>query len=215
MFMENERSVWKEYSVIIGLVISLVMTYTVYNCLNLFVWDNGLNPIDSVIKPFLLFPLISLLGALTVDFSRLTYSYVKNVRFSLKRKNGSFQFKVFERTLPIYIVDNNSYLNLNLKNKNSRVVDMRINNHDNIDIETNRNIIKLSNICKQQSIRDFIEKANLIVQNTDLKDESIIFIVDSQRDRNRTISKIWLRLIRSPNSKSSNKDISTISKLVY
>ncbi|MFA9556565.1 hypothetical protein ACERII_04555 [Evansella sp. AB-rgal1] len=195
-------------------ILSLVLTFTIYNLMNVHLWSVSFNAIDYVLKPFMLLPFT--LPLLIVLLHRGIYAWnnVRSLRFILQWKQGVFIPRIVEKRLPIYIVDDRSFKS-ELPLRKNTIVDMRLKNRNNPVLNHNVDVIKLTPNSNQVSIHYLIERANLMVKDTALKDKPITFLVDSKDDRNRMISKIWLRLIRNPYCKSAEDDIHTISKLVY
>ncbi|MFD0767584.1 hypothetical protein ACFQZ1_01410 [Bacillus sp. CGMCC 1.60114] len=208
------KNSWKEYSIILYIILNLIMPFAILNFLNIHLWNITFNPIDFILKPFMIIPFASLLLALFTEWTIYAFNYMKRLRLTIKKRKGRLSLKVVEKSLPIYVIDQ-SYFNEEIQLKNTLVVDMRIKDHDHLSFSDHLDVIKLYNDDNRLNILDLIEKANLLIKNTALKENLITFIVDSKKEKNRTISKIWLRLICNPSSKSAMADIHTILELVY
>lgn len=209
--LENK---WKAYSPVLYIMTSLILSYAVFFHLNVFLWNISFNPIDYILKPFMITPFTSLFLILFIEWIKYAFNFTRELSLTIKKADGKLSFKVVEKSLPIYIIDE-SYLNQDLPLRNNTIVDMRIKDRDYLPYEGQLDVIKLYNHDNQVNIPYLIDKANQIIRNTALKNKPITFIVDSKKERNRTISKIWLRLIRYPNSKTAKADIHTILELVY
>lgn len=200
---------------LLSIFFSTIMSYTIYNLVNIHVWNLSFNPIDFILKPFLIIPAMSLLLPLIFEWTGYAYRHAKALRLTIKKSGHKLSLKIVEKSLPIYIIDE-SYFNTEFELKNNTtIVDMRIKDNKHLSIKEDLEIVKLYNHGHQVNIPYLIEKANLLIKNTALKNKPVTFIVDSKKERNRTISKIWLRLIRNPRSRSATADIHTILELVY
>lgn len=208
------KNSWKEYSIILYIILNLIMPFAIFNFFNIHLWNISFNPVDFILKPFLIIPFASLLLVLFTEWTIYAFNYMKKLSLTIKKREGRLSLKVVEKSLPIYVIDQ-SYFNEEFQLKSTIVVDMRIKDHDHLSFNDHLDVIKLYNYDNQLNILDLIEKANLLIKNTTLKKQPITFIVDSKKEKNRTISKIWLRLICNPNSKSAKADIHTILELVY
>ncbi|WP_338450377.1 hypothetical protein R4Z09_30640 [Niallia oryzisoli] len=198
-------------SVILFLISSMMIPFAVLNYLNVYIWGISFNPVDFVLKPVILIPVASLLLALFTEWGIIACNYVKRLSLKIKKQNGSFSLKVVEKNLPIHVIDQ-SYLN---QIQRGTIVDMRIKDRDPLSFDQHVEVIKLFSPDQKVTIPSLLESANLLIQSTALKNKPITFIVDSKKERNRTISKIWLKLILNPKSKSAKDDIHMIEKLVY
>jgi hypothetical protein len=188
--------------------------FVVFNYLNIHVWNIHFNPVDFILKPFMIIPVASLLLALFTEWTIYAFNYTKKLSLTIKKRDGRLSLKVVEKSLPIYIIDQ-SYFNEEFQRKSNTVVDMRIKDKDHLSFNDHVDVVKLYSYDHQVNIPYLIEKANLLIEDTALKNKPITFIVDSKKERNRTISKIWLRLILNPKSKSAKTDIHTILGSVY
>lgn len=202
---------WIKYSVIPYIIANLIMPFAIFSSLNVHL---SFNPIDFILKPFIIIPVTCLLLTLFIEWIRYAFNYTQKLSLTIKKTDGLLSIKVVKKSLPLYIIDEN-YFNKEFQIKNSTVVDMRIKDNDTLSFNDNLDVVKLYNYGNQVNIPYLIEKANLLIKNTPLKNKPITFIVDSKKERNRTIAKIWLRLIRNPKSKSAKADINTILELVY
>jgi hypothetical protein len=210
----SSKSMRMEYSVILYIITSLTTPFVVLNYLNIYILNISFNPVDFILKPFMIIPVASLLLALFTEWTIYAYNYTKKLSLTIKKRNGRLSLKIIEKSLPIYIVDKD-YFNEDSQIKSNTVIDMRIKDNDKLSLDEHLDIVKLYSYDNQVNIPYLIEKANLLIKNTALKNKPITFIVDSKKGRDRTISKIWLRLILNPKSKSSKADIHTILELVY
>ncbi len=208
------KSMWMEYSVILYIITSLMISFAIFNFLNIHLWNISFNPIDFILKPFMIIPVMSLLLALFTEWTRYAFNYTKKLSLTIKKGNGKLSLKLVEKSLPIYVIDQ-SYFNKEFQIKSNTVVDMRIKDKDNLSFNNHSDVVKIYSYDNQVNISYLIEKANLLIKNTSLKNKPITFIVDSKKERNRTISKIWLRLILNPKSKSAKADIHTILGSIY
>ncbi|HWO97529.1 MAG TPA: hypothetical protein VNM45_14575 [Bacillus sp. (in: firmicutes)] len=211
MVNSSGKNKWIKYSVIPYILANLIIPFVIFIFLNV---HSSFNPIDFILKPFIVIPATSLLLILFIEGARYVFNYAKELRLIIKKTDGLLSFKVVKKSLPIYIMDEN-YFNKEFHIKNSTVVDMRIKDNDNLSFNDNLNVVKLYNYGNQLNIPYLVEKANLLIKDTALKNKPITFIVDSKKERNRTIAKLWLRLIRNPKSKSAKADIHTILELLY
>ncbi|KAA9014539.1 hypothetical protein [Niallia endozanthoxylica] len=209
----NSKKDLQMESVVLYLISSMLIPFAVLNYFNVYIWNMSFNPVDFVLKPLILAPVASLLLALLTEWGIYACNYVKRLSLTIKKQNGRFSLKVVEKSLPIHVI-NQSYLN-EVQIKNSTIVDMRIKDQDSLSFDPSIEVIKLFNHNQQVNIHYLLENANLLIQSNALKNKPITFIVDSKKERNRTISKIWLKLILNPNSKSAKDDIHTIKRLVY
>lgn len=214
MIINDIENKGKGFSLGILLTACLIFTYGTINLLNVHLWDVSFNPIDSILKPFMIVPFSYLFITLFINRTTYVFNHLKQLSLIIKKHDGKFRLKLVEKNLPVYIIDE-SYLNKNLDIQNTLLVDMRIKNTDHLSFKDNLDIFKLYDNQNHVSIRYMINRANLIIKNTAFKDKSITFIIDSKKERNRTISKIWLRLIRNPKSRSAKDDIHTILNMVY
>jgi hypothetical protein len=205
------ESNWREYSIILYILLNLAMPFATLNFLNIHLWHIQFNPVDFILKPFMIIPIASLLLALFTEWTIYAFNYMKKISFIVRKRDGRLSLKLVEKSLPIYIMDQN-YFDEEVQLKSTTIVDIRIKDCKHLPFHNHADVIKLYN--HQLTIPELIEKANLLVKNTALKNKPIIFIVDSQKERSRTISKIWLRLICNPGSKSAKADIHTILQLV-
>ncbi|UCZ53431.1 hypothetical protein LGQ02_01115 [Bacillus shivajii] len=207
----KEENEWKIYSAISTTIMSMVLTYAVFNLLNIHVWAIAFNPIDYILKPFLIFPAAVLLLTL---FMQWTSNALNDIKEILIIKRGKFIFfPSLAKSLPIQIIDH-SFLE-EYDPSGNVLVDMRMKDMEALPFDDNVDIVKLYNDDHHVDVPSLVERANRLIKETALRNKPITFIVDSKRDRSRTISKIWLRLIRNPNAKSAKEDIHTISQLVY
>lgn len=194
---------------------SLMIPFTLFNLLNIHFWNISFNPVDFILKPFMIIPVVSLLLALFTELAINAFVYAKKLTIRIQKKyDGRISLKVVEKSLPITIIDQ-SYFNEEFEIQGRTVVDMRIKDRASLSFAENIEVVKLFNYDHQINIPYLLEKANLLIKDTALKKKPIIFIVDSKKERNRTISKIWLRLILNPASKTAKNDIDTILQLVY
>jgi hypothetical protein len=209
------RSMRKEYFVMLYIMTSLMIPFTFFNLLNIHLWNISFNPVDFILKPFMIIPVVSLLLALFTELTINAFVYAKKLTIRIQKKyDGGISLKVVEKSLPITIIDQ-SYLNEDFQFEGRTVVDMRIKDRASLSFAEHIEVVKLFNYDHQINIPYLLEKANLLIKDTALKKKPIIFIVDSKKERNRTISKIWLRLILNPASKTAKNDIDTILQLVY
>ncbi|MCQ6276677.1 hypothetical protein JMM81_17345 [Bacillus sp. V3B] len=208
------KNKWIKYSVILYLTTNLIMTFAAFNFLNVYLWNISFNPVDFILKPFILIPVTSLLLTLFIEWTGYAFRYTQNLSLTIRKTGGILPLKIVKKSLPICIIDE-SYFNKEFQIKNGIVVDMRIKDNDNLSFSDHLDVVKLYNYDRKVNIPHLIEKANLLIKNTALKNKPITFIVDSKKEKNRTISRIWLRLIRNPKSKSAKADIHTILTLVY
>ncbi|WP_416148316.1 hypothetical protein ACM26V_19140 [Salipaludibacillus sp. HK11] len=188
-----------------------MITYGVTHLMNLQLWNLPFNPIDYVLKPFMIIPFTYIFIRLLINWTTYTWNRLKQLRFVY---NGKFIFKVVEKRLPIYMIDE-SYLNKGYHINGNIIVDMRIKNTGNQLFKDDIDVVKLYNKNNHINIRNLIEKANLIIRDTAYKGKAITFLIDSKEERNRMVANIWLRLICNPHSKSTKGDIDTILNLVY
>jgi hypothetical protein len=212
MVNNSSKSMQME-SVILFLISSMLIPFAVLNYLNVYVWNVSFNPVDFVLKPVILIPVASLLLAIFTELGIYACNYVKRLSLTINKRNGRFSFKVVEKSLPIHVIDQ-SYLK-EFQINSGTIVDIRIKDRNPLSFDHPIEVIKLFNHDQQVNIPYLLENANLLIQSTALKNRPITFIVDSKKERNRTISKIWLKLILNPYSKSSIDDIHTIERLVY
>jgi hypothetical protein len=203
-----------KHLVLLYIITSLIIPFVAFNFLNIHLWNIRFNPVDFILKPFMIIPIVSLLLALFTEWTIYVFNYIKKLSLTIKKREGRLSLKVIEKSLPIYIIDQ-SYVNEDLQIKSNIVVDMRIKDHDHLSFHDHLDVVKLYRYDHQVNIPYLIEQANFLIKNTALKNKPITFIVDSKKERNRTISKIWLRLILNPKSKSAKADIHTILGLVY
>ncbi|MFC3886331.1 hypothetical protein ACFOU2_23720 [Bacillus songklensis] len=211
MVNSSGKNKWRKYSVIPYIIANLIVPFSIFNFPNVHL---NFNPIDFILKPFMIIPVTGLLLTLFIEWTRYAFNHTKNLSLTIKKTGGILSLKVVKKSLPIYIIDEN-YFNKEFQIKNCTVVDMRIKDNGDLSFNDHLDVVKLYNYDNQVNIPYLIEKANLLIKNTALKNKPITFIVDSKKERNRTIAKIWLRLIRNPKSKSAKADIHTILELVY
>jgi len=191
-----------------------MMPFIVFNFLNIHLWNISFNPVDFILKPFMIVPVTSLLLALFTEWTIYAFNYTKKLNLIIKKRDGRLSLKVVEKSLPIYIIDQD-YFNEEFQIKSNTVVDIRIKDKGQLSFNNHLDVIKLYSYDNQVNLPYLIEKANLLIKDTALRNKPITFIVDSKKEKNRAISKIWLRLILNPKSKSANADIHTILRLVY
>ncbi len=209
------RSMRKEYFVMLYIMTSLMIPFTLFNLLNIHFWNISFNPVDFILKPFMIIPVVSLLLALFTELTIKTFVFAKKLSIRIQKKyDGKISLKIVEKSLPITIIDQ-SYFNEDFQSEGHTIVDMRIKDRAPLSLAEHIEVVKLFNYDHQINIPYLLEKANLLIKDTALKKKPVIFIVDSKRERNRTISKIWLRLILNPASKTAKNDIDTILQLVY
>jgi len=209
----NSSKDFQMESFVLYLISSMLIPFAILNYFNVYIWNMSFNPVDFVLKPLILAPVVSLLLALLTEWGIYAYNYVKRLSLTVKKQNGRFSLKVVEKSLPIHVIDQ-SYLN-EFQIKSGTIVDMRIKDRNSLSFDPSIEVIKLFSHDQQVNIHYLLENANLLIQSTALKNKPITFIVDSKKERNRTITKIWLKLILNPNSKSANDDIHTIKRLIY
>ncbi len=209
----NSKRDFQLESIVLYLISSMLIPFAVLNYFNVYIWNMSFNPVDFILKPIILAPIASLLLALLTEWGIYAYNYVKRLSLTVQKQNGRFSLKLVKKNLPIHVIDQ-SYLN-EFQIKDSTIVDMRIKDRGSLSFDPSIEVIKLFNHDQQVNIHYLLENANLLIQSNALKNKPITFIVDSKKERNRTISKIWLKLILNPNSKSAKDDIHTIKRLVY
>ena len=209
----KDKSKREAYSPVIYIMISIIIPFVVFNLLNVYLWNISFNPIDFILKPFMITPVAVLLLTLFLEWTRYAFNYARNLSLTIKKTNGTLSLRVVEKSLPIYIMDE-SYFNKDFKITDNTIVDMRVKDN-NLSLNDHLNVVKLYNHDNQVNIPYLIDKAHQIIKDTAFKNKPITFIVDSKKERNRSISKIWLRLIRNPNARNANADIHTILELVY
>lgn len=209
------RSMRKEYFVMLYILTSLMVPFTLFNLLNIHFWHISFNPVDFILKPFMIIPVVSLLLAVFTELTIHACTFAKKLSIRIQKSyDGKISLKIVEKSLPIYIIDQ-SYLNGEFQLNGQTVVDMRIKDRAQLSFGEHTNVVKLFSYDQQINIPAILEKANLLIKDTALKKKPITFIIDSKKERNRTISKIWLRLILNPAAKSAKTDINTILQLVY
>ncbi|WP_377802191.1 hypothetical protein [Bacillus benzoevorans] len=205
----------KEFFVMLYILTSLMAPFTLFNYLNIHFWNISFNPVDFILKPFMIIPVVSLLLAVFTELAIYACTFAKKLSIRIKKGyDGKISLKIVEKSLPIYIIDQN-YFNGEFQMDGHTVVDMRIKDRTHLSFGEQTNVVKLFSYDQQINIPVLLEKANLLIKDTALKKKPITFIVDSKQERNRTISKIWLRLILNPASRSAKTDIDTILQLVY
>ncbi|WP_071393144.1 hypothetical protein [Bacillus tuaregi] len=211
--VNNSSKAMQMESVILFMITSMMIPFAVLNYLNVYIWNISFNPVDFVLKPFILVPAASLFLALLTEWTVIVFGYMKRLSLKIKKQNGRLSLKIVERSLPIHVIDQSYLKQFNITS--GTIVDMRIKDCDPLMIEDQIEVVKLFDQQQKVSVPYLIERANLLIQTTTFKNKPIIFIVDSKKERNRTISRIWLKLILNPTSKSAQEDIHTIEKLVY
>ncbi|MDQ0256057.1 hypothetical protein J2S74_003456 [Evansella vedderi] len=195
------------------MTITLMITFGAFN-VGALMGNSVFSPVDTLIKPFIIMPISFLIITFLIKWTSSTFNHLKQLSLTLHKKNGIVYPRIVEKNLPIKIIDE-SYLKKDFHFGNNILVDMRMKNNLNVTIKDEIDVVKLYNSGNQMNIPYLIERANLLMKDTSLKDKSIIFIVDSHDERKRTISKIWLRLIRNPYSTSAKEDYQKIKDLVY
>lgn len=209
------RGMKKESFIMLFILTSLMVPFTLFTLLNIHFLNISFNPVDFIIKPVMVIPFVSLLLAVFTELAIHAYTFAKKLSIQIKKDyEGKISLKIVEKSLPIYIIDQ-SYFNGEFQADGHTVVDMRIKDRTRLSFSEHTNVVKLFTFDQQINIPALLEKANLLIKDTALKKKPITFIVDSKKERNRTISKIWLRLILNPASKSAKNDIDTILQLVY
>lgn len=209
------KSMKKEYLVLLFIMTSFMVPFTAFNLLNIHFWNIGFNPVDFIIKPFMIIPVASLLLALITEWTIHALAFVKKLTIRIKKTyDGRLSFKIVEKSLPIMIIDQ-SYFNEDFQKKGYTIVDMRVKDRAPLAYTDETKIIKLFHYGQQINIPYLLEQANLLIKDTALKKKPVLFIVDSKKEKSRTISKIWLRLILNPAAKTAKQDINTILQLVY
>nr|WP_295971516.1 hypothetical protein [uncultured Bacillus sp.] len=204
-----------EYLVSLYIFTSLLIPFSIFNFLNIHLWNISFNPVDFILKPFMIIPFVSLLLALFTEWTFYAFHYAKKLSIRIKRREGKLSLKVVEKSLPIYIIDQSVMMNDDFEMKGQTVVDMRLKDRNPLSFPDHIEVMRLYGFDRQMNIPSLLEKAHLLIRDTALKKKPITFIVDSKKERNRTISKIWLRLIVNPAAKSARTDIDTILQLVY
>ena len=199
----------REFAITLFILISLIVPFVGLNYLNIEIFNIGFNPVDFILKPFMIIPVTSLLLALLTEWTIYAVKYIKNLKLSIKKRYGHISIKLVKKSLPITIIDE-SYFNEEFQKKNMIIVDMRIKDHKPLSFHDDLNVLKLFRYDQHLNIPYLLEKANSLIQDTALKNKPITFIVDGNKERNRTISKVWLRLICNPHSKSADDDIHTL-----
>jgi len=212
MVNNSSRSLQLE-TVVLFLISSMLIPFAALNYLNVYVWNVSFNPVDFVLKPVILAPVASLLLALLTEWGIHACNYVKRLSLTIYKRNGRLSLKVVEKSLPVHVIDQ-SYLKES-QITSGTIVDMRIKDCNPLSFNPHIEVIKLFDQNQQVNIPYLLENANLLIQSTALKNMPITFIVDSKKERSRTISKTWLKLILNPKSKSAKEDILTIERLVY
>lgn len=192
---------------------SSVLTFLIYSLVNHYYYHLSFNPVDFIIKPFLIIPAACLLLPLLAEWAGLAIHFRKMLGLRIEHSGGKLSLKLIEKPLPIYIVDEDHFTGAHTNHR--LIVDMRIKDQRHLPLAETMEIIKLTHFQHPVNIPDLAEKANQIIKDTAMKNKPITFIVDSQKNRSRTISKIWLRLIRNPRSRSATSDIDAILQLVY
>jgi hypothetical protein len=125
MFNHSGKSMRVEYLVSLYILTSLMIPFAVFNFLNIYSWNISFNPVDFILKPVMIIPVASLLLALLTEWTILAFNYTKRLSVKIKKADGRFSLKLVERSLPIYIIDQN-YLNEDFQIKSKTVLDMRI-----------------------------------------------------------------------------------------
>jgi len=205
----------REFVMTFYIVTSLILPFAVFNYLNIQIWNVDFNPVDFILKPFMIIPLASLLLALLTEWIINAFHFTKQLSLKIRNKNGRLSIKLVQKSLPIYMVDENYFKEEAAQMRSQTIVDMRIRDRKKLPFHHDLNVITLYSYDNEVNINYLVEKANLLVQNTAFKNKPITFIIDSKKEKNRTISKIWLRLICNPKSKSADSDIHTILDNVY
>lgn len=214
LMTSSSQSKWIKSLAVLYVLANLIMPFVAFYFLNVRVWNISFNPVDFVLKPLIVFPITILLLTLLLDGTRYAFYSLYELSQNIKQAGSILPFKATKKNLPIYIIDE-TYFTREFQSSNSIVVDMRIKDRANLVFHDNLDVVKLYTSDNQVNIPYLIEKANLLIRRTAILNQPIIFIVDSKKERSRTISRLWLKLICNPKSRSAQADIHTILKLVY
>ena len=214
LFNQSSNHSWSQNTVILHILASLFMPFAIYSFMNVHVWNIGFNPVDFVIKPFMTVVAASIFLAFLTEWTLFAVNYIKRLNVKIRKRDGRISLKVVEKKLPIQMIDENLY-SKEFEPKGHVIVDMRIKDKANLPFDDHLNVVKLYDHAYKMNIFELVQKANLLIKETALKNKPITFIVDSKQERQRMVSKVWLRLILNPQSKHAHNDLQMIQKLVY